>query len=71
MVNSLSKDFGLNVYNRRLELGMSQEDLAGITEIDRTTIVRIEHGKANSKISTIQALASGLRILPKDLLDTD
>ncbi|WP_339200727.1 helix-turn-helix transcriptional regulator [Peribacillus sp. FSL P2-0133] len=70
-MKSISVEFGINVKNRRLELGMSQQKLAEECDFDRGTIVLIEKGQSNSTLNTISTLADVLDVHPSDLLKTD
>lgn len=59
----------INIRNRRLELGMSQEELAtkmGYTS--RSTIAKIESGKNDIPQSKIQAFAKALNTTPGALM---
>ena len=60
----------INIKKRRLELGMSQEELAhkaGYT--DRSSIAKIELGKVDISLETLKKIAAALDIEPLDLLD--
>lgn len=52
---------------QRLHLNFTQERLAELTGIDRSTIQRIEYGE-ESKISHLLLIARALRVHVKDLL---
>ena len=59
----------INIKNRRIELGMSQEELAekmGYTS--RSTIAKIESGKNDIPQSKIQAFAKALKTTPSILM---
>jgi transcriptional regulator with XRE-family HTH domain len=58
---------GDRVRVQRLHLNMTQERLAELTGIDRSTIQRIEYGE-ESKISHLLLLARELRVPARDLL---
>lgn len=61
-----------NIRNRRIELGMSQEELAqkmGYTS--RSTIAKIESGKNDIPQSKIQAFAAALNTTPGRLMGWD
>ena len=67
--------FGLAVRNRRLELGISQEELAGRANLHRTYIGDIERGLRNVSLVNIEKIiqALGLSIVEfftKYILDT-
>lgn len=61
------RSIGDRVRVRRLYMDMTQERLAELTEIDRSTIQRIEYG-GEMKISHLLLIAHALRIHAKDLL---
>lgn len=48
---------------------LSQEDLSGLCELDRTYISGIENGKRNVSLTNIFRLARALGVEPKELLD--
>lgn len=51
----------------RLERGISQEALAGISNVSRPTIHRVEHCQQKPHRSTLVKLARALDVKPKDL----
>lgn len=59
---------GRNVVQRRKELGLTQEDLCGIAEIDRSYLSEIENGKMNVTIKALVNLASALECVLADLV---
>jgi len=61
--------FGENLRTIRETKKMSMEDLANACDMEYSQISRIERGKINTKISTTNALAKGLKIPLKDLFD--
>ena len=63
----LAKTFGNNVRLARLELRLSQDELAGVSGIGRKQISAIENG-ANTTIETIERLAKHLNRTPSELL---
>ncbi|PCJ59537.1 MAG: transcriptional regulator [Candidatus Hydrogenedentota bacterium] len=58
---------GEKVKKRRIELGHTQEELAGICGFDRTYISLIERGKRNISFSNLATLAHGLDSTISDL----
>ena len=61
-----------NIRKRRLELGMSQEELANkVGYTNRSTIARIERGDIDLSRSKILDIASALRIDPAELFGWD
>jgi transcriptional regulator with XRE-family HTH domain len=59
--------FGSRVRERRLALGLSQEDQAERADLDRTYISGIERGLRNVSLVNIARLASALRMKVRDL----
>lgn len=62
---------GRRIRGRRKELGLTQEELAGLAEIDRKHVSSIETGKAEPGLWTFVRIAGALQIpvspLVKDL----
>lgn len=58
-----------NIKSRRLELGMSQEELAyKVGYTDRTSIAKVESGKVDLSQSKILAFAEALNTSASDLM---
>ena len=53
---------GINVRKYRLEKGLSQNDLAFQSELDRSYISDIELGKSNPTILTLQKISIALEL---------
>ncbi|MBO6029012.1 MAG: helix-turn-helix transcriptional regulator [Bacteroidales bacterium] len=66
-MNSLVK-IGLNICTRRKELGYSQEKLALEAGLDRTYIPKVEKGKINITINSLEKIAKALGVKLIDLL---
>jgi CheY-like chemotaxis protein/DNA-binding XRE family transcriptional regulator len=60
--------FGTRVKRLRNDLGISQEDLAELAELDRTYIGHVERGARNVSLSTIDKLARALKVSTASLL---
>jgi transcriptional regulator with XRE-family HTH domain len=52
---------------RRLELGLTQEDLAGAVELDRPYITMLEAGRKQPTLSVLWRIAGGLQLSAGDL----
>lgn len=65
------KAFGEHVKKLRAAKEMSREKLSALSDIEVMQIYRIETGKVNTTISTLQALAKALKVPPKKMLDFD
>ncbi|MBD1832418.1 helix-turn-helix transcriptional regulator [Cyanobacteria bacterium FACHB-472] len=62
------KKFGEQVRQLRKALGLSQEDLAELTDLHRTYIGGIERGERNVALINIVRLAKALNVSPSELL---
>jgi|TARA_B100001964_G_scaffold240081_1_gene309091 transcriptional regulator with XRE-family HTH domain len=70
MKNDIKKLFGNKVKQFRLELGISQEELAFRSGLHRTYISDLERGNRNVSLETIQKIANALNISIDKLFDT-
>ena len=66
----VKKGFGAEVKRRRLELGISQEELAERAELHRTYVSDVESGKRNPSLASIQRLARALDSSLGDVFST-
>lgn len=66
--NFLYRRLGEVIIDWRKRKKYSQEELALLSDIDRTYLARIEEGKANPTIKTLHKLARILRIKIRTLL---
>ena len=57
---SLCESLGQQIARKRKKAGMTQADLAEKTGIDQAAISRIEKGRANPTLNTLDALAKGV-----------
>ncbi len=62
---------GKRVKELRNKLGVSQEELADMAELDRTYITSIERGKRNISIVNIEKLANALNVSLSIFFDFD
>src|SRR4029079_387906 len=62
-----SMEFGYEIRRRRQALGMTLEQLAEASKLTPNYIGTIENGKRDPSLSTVMALAQGLRIAPAEL----
>ena len=60
--------FAANVRRRRLELGLSQEELAEKAGVHRTYLGMLERSEKNVTIYNIERIAIALKIEPATLL---
>jgi len=60
--------FGEAIRQMRGEIGLSQESLAEVCDLDRTYISGIERGSRNPSLTNILKIATALGVRPADLL---
>ncbi len=66
------ESIGRTIAKIRAQRGLSQEDLAGIAEVNRGYISRIENGHVAFSVTVLLKIAQGLGIAPEHLLcETD
>lgn len=63
--------FAANVWRKRLELGLSQEELAEAAGVHRTYVGMLERGEKNVTIYNIERIAIALGVRPSALLEGD
>lgn len=66
---ALIKGFGNRVRALRIEKGLTMEKLAELAGIDYRQLSYIELGQTNPTISTVNAIAKGLKITIKQIFD--
>lgn len=66
--NFFYRRLGDRIIEERKKQKLSQEQLALLSEMDRTYLARIEEGKANPSIKILYKLSRILRIKIHDLL---
>lgn len=67
--NDLRDKLGRRIVQLRDSLGLRQVDLANRADIDDGFLRRIETGKVNPTIKTLEKIANGLEVEMKDLFD--
>lgn len=60
--------FGKRLKSKRLELGLTQEELAERAHLHHTYVGSVERGERNIAFVNILTLAQGLNISPKELM---
>jgi len=60
---------GPNLRAARIKLGLTQEEVAHRSGLQPGEISRIEHGKRDPQVSTVERLAKALETTPGKLLD--
>ncbi len=69
--DQISRTFGEAVKRRRLELGVSQEELAELSDLHRTYISDVERAKRNITLKSAARIASALGVTVNILLTPD
>jgi transcriptional regulator with XRE-family HTH domain len=64
----IKKVFGGNLRRARLEKGLTQEAMEGLTGFDRSYIGGLERGVRNPSLTAFAAIADALEIDPAQLL---
>ncbi|NSY94480.1 helix-turn-helix transcriptional regulator [Agrobacterium tumefaciens] len=64
----IKKRFGLAVKEKRVALGISQEELAMRIEADQAYVSRVEAGQINVTLETMHQIASALKTDAAELL---
>jgi transcriptional regulator with XRE-family HTH domain len=62
-------DLGKNLRAARRRLGLTQEEVAERSGVQAGEISRIERGKRDPKVSTMEKLATAVEVPPGRLLD--
>ncbi len=62
------KKIGQNIARIRKERGLTQEDLCGLAEIDRSYLSEIENGKMNVTIKSLVAITKSLKCDLSDII---
>lgn len=66
------ENYGIRIRNRRLELNMSQQELADkLGYTDRSAIAKIETGKNDISLNKFKEIAKALQISPAKLIGWD
>lgn len=65
---TLNQAFGKIIKQLRQEQGLSQQELADYSEVDRSYISDLERGRYNPTIQTIFKLSEILKVKPQDLI---
>ncbi len=65
----LKKAFGLSIKSIREAKGLSQLDLASLSNLEKTSISRIENGRTNVTLTTIAILSAALDVKLSTIFD--
>lgn len=55
-------EFGTRLHELRLQKSLTQEELAGLANLDRTYISGVERGKRNISLNAIKSISVALEI---------
>ncbi len=67
-ISTLSAQIGKNILNQRKYLGLTQAQLAELVGLENETISRIESGKYNVSISSLERFTQALQIDISDIV---
>lgn len=68
-MKTINEKLGQKIREKRMALGMSQEELANFAGLHRTYIGSVERGERNVSLQNIVAIAKALSISPSELLE--
>jgi transcriptional regulator with XRE-family HTH domain len=68
-VSELSRHFALVLDRQRRRADLSQEELAFLSGMHKTTVTHLERGDRQPRLDSIVRLAGGLEIEPSELLE--
>lgn len=60
--------FGKRIRERRKQVGLSQERLAQVADLDRTYVGSVERGERNVSLDNIYRLAAALNVESREFL---
>ncbi len=63
------KSIGQNIVACRKQRNLTQEDLAGKAELDRSYLSEVENGHKNLSVTTLLKIADALDVPPSKLID--
>lgn len=58
----MEKKIGATIVKLRKQQSLTQEDLAGLAEIDRSYLSEIENGHKNISVQTLKKIADALKV---------
>lgn len=71
MEGDLQRRLGVHLRDRRLALGLSQEEFADVLGIHRTYMGAIERGERNLTLRSVERIAERISLDPAELLTTE
>ena len=67
--NDLLEKVGIKIKTYRESKGLTQIELSVLCDLHRNYIGSVESGDRNFSLKTLEKIANGLNLLPKDLLE--
>ena len=64
-----AEKIGRKIADIRKKAGLTQEDLAGSADMDRSYLSELENGRKNASVEMLYKLAKALGVKPADVLD--
>ena len=68
-VEEMLTSIGRRIQSFRKEAGLSQQQLAGLSKLDRSYVSAVEHGKQNVSFATLKNLSDALDVNMVELID--
>lgn len=68
---SIEKNIGKKIVILRKSAKLSQEDLAGLAELDRSYLSEIENGRRKLSVESLKKIADALKVKASVLLDEE
>ena len=68
-VEEMLTSIGRRIQSFRKEAGLSQQQLAGLSKLDRSYVSAVEHGKQNVSFATLKNLSDALNVNIVELID--
>lgn len=68
-LDNLSKEFGKRIKIERIKKEVSQEKLAELSGLHRTTLGTIENGKTSPTLDSVAKIAKALNVKMSELLE--
>ncbi len=67
-LQDVEKTVGKRISDLRLRKGITQDDFANLSGLNRTHLYRIESGKQSATLKTLKAIADALDVKIRDLV---
>jgi len=70
-INQLQKKIGERIRDLRESKGISQQNLAAICNFEKANLSRLEAGRTNPTVSTLNKISQALKISLSEIVDVD